>query len=261
MKINKITQIISVLLLQIFLFQPVSVYAAQDAPKTEKPEYTFYKGNTQYENGRYEEAITEYSRLLNLGLESGNVYFNLGNSYFKKGELGMAILNFERARRLIPGDSDLKANYRYALSSVYQVESADEMSLVKSAITLFDVFTIDRLTMALSLLYIIAILLIVIRIIHPNTRRFVLIGILMSALLFLPGAVALYQKASLLEKEAIIVSERTEAQFEPIDDATTHFTLYEGMKVTVTQSKIDWVKVRRPDGKTGWIRTDSAVVI
>ncbi len=261
MNIDKMTQLIILIFLLISLFHPVSVCTAQDTPKMEKPEYTFYKGNTQYKNGRYDEAITEYLRLLDQGLESGNLYFNLANSYFKKGELGMAILNFERAKRLIPGDSDLKANYWFALSNVYQAGSAAEMPMMKRIFNLFNGFTIDSLTITLSLLYIIAILLFIIRILYPNTRRFALIAILVSVLLFLPGSVSLYQKISLLGKEAVIVSELAEAQFEPIDNATTHFTLYEGMKVTVTQSKVDWVKVKRPDGKTGWIRAESAVLI
>ena len=261
MKINKMIQLITGILLIISLHHTDTVCAAQDGPKTEKPEYTFYKGNTQHENGLYDEAITEYLSLLDQGMESGNLYFNIGNSYFKKGELGMAILNFERAVRLIPEDSDLKANYRYAQSKVYQVDSDTDTPLLNSMLTLFNIFTINRLTIALSLLYIIAILILVIRILYPNIERFALIVIVAASLIFLPGAFSLYKKVSLLGKEAIIVSEMAEAQFEPIDNATTHFTLYEGMKVTVTHSRSDWVKVRRPDGKTGWIRSESAEVI
>lgn len=261
MKGARLIHYITGIFLLILLVSSVSLFSAEKTLKTEKPEYTFYKGNTHYENGRYDEAIKEYTRLLDQGLESGSLYYNLGNSFFKKGELGKAILSFERAKRLIPNDSDLRANHRYALSTVHQGESSEEVSMVQRVLNLYERFTIDGLTMLLSLLYIAFVLVLLIRILYPNARRFSLIAIAVVALLLLPGFVSLFYQVSLLEKEAVIVSEHAEAQFEPIEHATTHFTLYEGMKVTIIQSKADWLKVRRPDGKTGWIRSAHAVKI
>ena len=64
----------------------------------------------------------------------------------------------------------------------------------------------------------------------------------------------MYNRVSLSEKEAVIVSENAAVRFEPLDNATTYFRLHEGMKVYILESKKGWRKVERPDGKAGWIR-------
>ena len=78
----------------------------------------FYQANTYYSMEKYNKAIEAYEEALNSGFESGNLYYNLANSYFKNGRLGEAILNYEKAMRLIPRDSDLKLNYEYAKSFI-----------------------------------------------------------------------------------------------------------------------------------------------
>ena len=70
---------------------------AAAAPTT--PQTAFFRANTLYTQGQYAKAIEAYEAVLQSGLVSGNLYFNLGNSYFKAGQVGRAILNYERARR------------------------------------------------------------------------------------------------------------------------------------------------------------------
>jgi tetratricopeptide (TPR) repeat protein len=88
--------------------------AADTAPAS--PQTTFFHANALYKDGQYDAAVQEYEQLLQSGRTSGNLYFNLGNAYFKAGKKGKAIVNYERARRLIPGDPDLRANLEYAQS-------------------------------------------------------------------------------------------------------------------------------------------------
>ncbi|HSA31118.1 MAG TPA: tetratricopeptide repeat protein, partial [Candidatus Omnitrophota bacterium] len=82
----------------------------------EEPSAVFAKANTEYQQGRYEEAGGLYEQILESGQESGALYYNLGNSYFKKGQIGKAILNYERALDFFPRDADLQANYAFARS-------------------------------------------------------------------------------------------------------------------------------------------------
>ena len=76
----------------------------------------FDEGNQRYQAGDFDGALERYAQILDDGLESGELYYNIGNTYFKLGELGPAILYYERARRLMPSDGDLLANLELARS-------------------------------------------------------------------------------------------------------------------------------------------------
>jgi tetratricopeptide (TPR) repeat protein len=78
----------------------------------------FFNGNGLYEKGDYAGAAAEYEKVRSMGLESGNLYYNLGNAYVKEGKLAEAILSYRRALRLMPRDGDLEANLGYADLSV-----------------------------------------------------------------------------------------------------------------------------------------------
>jgi len=74
------------------------------------PDELFLQANKQYEAGSYSSAINSYEDLLSKGLRSAQLFYNLGNAYFKAGKPGPAILNYERARVLDPRDEDMKFN-------------------------------------------------------------------------------------------------------------------------------------------------------
>ena len=74
----------------------------------------FDEGNRRYQQGDYAGAIELYERILESGLESGELHYNLGNAWFRLGALGPAILHYERARRIMPRDGDLEANLELA---------------------------------------------------------------------------------------------------------------------------------------------------
>jgi tetratricopeptide (TPR) repeat protein len=218
------------------------------------PEYIFFKANSYYEEGKYDEAIDEYSKLLARGVEGGNLYYNLGNSYFKKGELGKAILNYERAKRLIPRDSDLKSNYKFARLRIEYDVSGPSAPWYERAFSIFNMLTINEMTVLLSAVFVLAVLFLIARLFIAVAGRY---SISFAAVLIIVVALIAFllcSRVSLLDKEAIVISGSSEALFEPLDNATAHFTLYEGMKVHMLQSKKDWNKVKRADGKVGWVR-------
>jgi tetratricopeptide (TPR) repeat protein len=217
------------------------------------PEYIFYKGNTLYEEGKYDEAIDEFSKLLEQGMESGNLYYNIGNSYFKKGELGRSILNYERARRLIPRDSDLKSNYGFARSQMEYNASEESAPWFKRVLHIFDMLSINEMTVLLSALFTVVVIFLIIRLFLPAARKYSVIFLSVSIIFVLLISVSLFNRITLLDKEAVVITESPEAGFEPIDNSTVHFTLYEGMKIEILQSKKEWVKIKRPDGKVGWV--------
>lgn len=213
----------------------------------------FYQGNSAYKEGKYDVAVENYEKIVNSGFGSGNLYYNLGNSYFKRGELGKAVLSYEKASFFIPNDSDLKSNYQYVLSALNLGSQTFGNRFEKLVNRLFEGVTIDSLTIALSLIYLLAIVFLICTLFFPELRRNGKIIFATFIVLFILAAVSLSSKISYLNKGAIVVSREADVKFEPVEDATTYFKLSEGNKIEIIEKSQDWYKIKRPDGKIGWI--------
>ncbi len=226
------------------------------------PKYLFYKANDHYEEADYDGAIAEYEKLLGMNYESGNLYYNLGNAYFKKNELGEAILSYERAKRLIPRDGDLESNYKYARSLVETtVRAPQKIWPLRFIERMLDRFTVNEATIFISSLYIVITLILIISIFVRNRKRYFLIILSALIIIFLIASASLAVKIISLKGEAVIIARKAEAKFEPFERATTHFDLYEGMKVDIISSKDEWDKIERADGKAGWVKKSALEAI
>ena len=103
---------VSLTIFTLLLLFPLS---APDSAEDRSWEEVFFRANQAYREGRFQEAIDGYSRLVQSGHGNGHLFYNMGNAYFRKGGLGKAILYYERAKVLIPREADLKFNHQYAL--------------------------------------------------------------------------------------------------------------------------------------------------
>ncbi len=214
----------------------------------------FTAAGAAYRAEDYDKAVAAYEEILRAGKESGALYYNLGNSYFKKGNLGKAVLNYERARRLIPRDSDLNFNLEYARQLVEQ-----RIRNVGSGVTLpaevgarVGNWTDRELAWALCGL---ALLLAAAHVSSlygrwpRRSRRGVLGSLCVVWLICAGGLVAKFSA----EKNLAVAVAAGEAKFEPREDATAHFRVPEGTPVKILQVKDSWAKIRRSDGKVGWV--------
>lgn len=220
-------------------------------------ELLFYQGNTHYSEEKFDQAIADYEGALTLGLESGPLYYNLGNAYFKAGSLGKAILNYLRAQRLMPADADLKSNLRYAQSLIKGGRVLAERNwLTRMFFKAAGSFSLNKITLlsaafysVLSALLILMILVKALRKIFVYTALPLLIALMFCLSLFL---IQFYQ--TIVYKAAVVIAESADFKFEPFDDATTFFTLNEGENVIAGTAKGEWIKARRLDGKQGWVK-------
>ena len=214
-------------------------------------------GNARYSEEKFEEAIVEYEKVLSMGYESGPLYYNLGNAYFKHGELGRAILNYLRASRLMPQEADLKANLNYARSLVKNDQVTRGRNWYARLFFAFaDSLSLDSVTFVSMVLYFTLALLAVLAITKTGPGKIYLYvnSALFAALIVSISLFAVKYKKEILQKEAVCVVERSDSKFEPSISGTTFFALSEGELVTVTASKKDWVKIRRQDSKQGWVK-------
>ncbi len=227
------------------------------------PERIFARGNALYQDGKFDEAIREYDRILAAGLESGPLYYNIANSYFKMGEVGAAVLNYERARSLIPGDSDVRSNYSFAREEAgldFPVMPGTRIAQWNDRF--WSGLGTDALTAVASSWYTLIFLLLAAGLIirRPGVRRtlHVLLGVCVVAALV--SFAALKRRVRYLER-GVVVTESTDAKFAPLESATTYFPLPQGSLAEVLEINGKYLKVRRADGKTGWVPKGTVTLI
>jgi tetratricopeptide (TPR) repeat protein len=216
----------------------------------------FVSAGIAYKSGRYEEAIQKYKQIIEQGLESGAVYYNLGNSYYRNGDIGKAVLNYERAKRLIPRDSDLKFNERYALSQVPRYEGQKEEGFLLGRLHSFvDFYTFDEMVLIMAGLIFAAGLTFLFSLYGHWPKAWVRWIMIFFTLIALVYAVGLIDKI-VSSKDVAVVLKNAQTYFEPREASTVHFKLSEGMKARILRSEGAWIKIQRLDGKVGWVPSD-----
>ncbi|MBN1870564.1 MAG: tetratricopeptide repeat protein [Candidatus Omnitrophica bacterium] len=245
----KNTKLILILASLVFLF-PVGGFGKM----TEREAISkFVSAGMAYKNEEYEDAIEKYLLIIDGGMESGAVYYNLGNSYYRKGDLGEAVLNYERAKRLMPRDSDLQFNSRYVSSRIDQHDNLNKTNFLNRAVRSFaDFYTTGEMVMvvvgAIGILGIMFLLSLYLQ--WPKSwARGIMIFLAMIALIYTIGIAVKVQ----LTRDRAVILMPSESYFEPRKDSTVHFKLSEGEKARMIRSEADWTKIERLDGKTGWV--------
>ncbi len=251
------TKIATVFLL--FLFA-ADVLQAGDVVSSPQPsaDSLFKIANRAYDQGLYDSAVATYHRILDRGLESANLYYNLGNAYFKSKDIPSAILYYEKAKKLNPHDEDI--NYNLALSNtmiVDKIEKLPEMFYKRwwnYFYTLFDAdvwAVISVVAFAFLLLFTGMFVLGTAR----KTRRIAFyLGVLF--LLFTAASFALASQKYYHGKshsEAIIFTPTVTVKSSPSVNAVDLFVIHEGSKVKILDRLDGWVKIRIQNGSIGWL--------
>lgn len=246
--------------LSLALFTVFIVACSQADEKKSDPNQLFYTANHYYESRDYKKALEAYLAILGAGSESGGVYYNIGNSYLKIGDLGRAILYYEKAKRLIPYDSDLKANLSYARSLVENSPDRQPKNFALNALgNIFESYSLRAIIFSASILYLILILQIGICIARPFLAKKFRVILLLSAALFIVNLTVLadrYFEERILRR-GVVVQKEVECKYEPIEESTTYYKLREGGGVLILKTRNGWRHIRRPDGKISWVRKEA----
>lgn len=214
---------------------------------------SFTAAGLAYQAEDYDKAISAYEDILRAGKESGALYYNLGNSYFKKGKLGKAILNYERAGRLVPREGDLIFNLEYARGRLSAVAPEGAATLWGELVERRVRNWTDR-----ELAWAFCCLALVLAATHlislygqwpPRWRR-PAIGVLCVLILICSGGFVAKLAAQTDRAVAITAGD---AKFEPRADATTYFSFEEGTVLKIIRTENDWAKIQCSDGTTGWV--------
>lgn len=219
-----------------------------------------------YTAGDYNGAAATYDSIVNEGLESAELYYNLGCSYFKAGKSGRAILNYHRAQRLAPADGDIAYNLAYAESFVKdKIDEVPEFAttrLLGSAKNLVSVDCWGVLSLVMLALALIAILFYLLSQRRAIRKAGFVVGIVATFLLLCTvGLGASARRTLLSEDEAIVLSTAAVVKASPERTGKDLFILHEGTKVEVLDSFGEWSEIRIADGNEGWIRSSSIEII
>ncbi len=247
-------KLIILFLVMLFIFTGQGRCSESDARQL------FYQGNIYYSKEKFEQAIIDYEKALESGFESGPLYYNLGNAYFKQGSLGKAILNYLRGRRLMPRDVDLNANLNYARSLIKGGATPSRTKWFRRIFfNLADSFSLNEITLITVALYFIGSIMIILLIVTKNSKKTLgyIAGLILALLLVSTSLFCAQFCKTIIQKQAVVIARSSNAKFEPFGSATTFFTLNEGEVVSEITSRNGWIKIKRIDGKQGWIKTSA----
>jgi len=230
---------------------------------TPRPAFTqveFYQeGNRQYQEGDFEGALASYLRLVEAGFESGEVYYNLGNTYFKLGDLAQSILYYERARRLLPADEDVRVNLDLARSlTVDEIDPLPRFWLFSAVEWWVDLLPRTLLIVLVAASYLLGTGVLLLLILNRGAAVSVWGPriALACGVVFLVFGLNLAVRESDVGRaqEAIVLQAQVDVMSAPMDDETlTIFTVHEGTKVRIDRLSEEWAEVVLEDGRVGWV--------
>jgi len=220
------------------------------------------KANENYTKEQFKQAIDGYNQILMTNLESPEVYYNLGNAYYKTGQYTLSILNYERAKLLAPDDEDISFNLQVANQKV--VDSIQELPgifIVRWWNSLVNSQTTDTWA-ALSIFSFIVFLTMLGFYFFAKTSEIKRItfwsGCFLIVFTIFSWSFAARQKSTMVNHNyAIVMQPTVTVKSSPSEKGTNLFVVHEGLKVKITDKLGDWVEIRLADGNKGWLLTES----
>ncbi|WP_394760096.1 tetratricopeptide repeat protein [Flavobacterium sp.] len=218
----------------------------------------FDKGNNLYQKGNYQEAITIYESVVNSGQESAELYFNLGNCYYKLNKVAPAIFNFEKALLLNPNDAETQNNLAFAqkmtIDEVTEVPKVGFAKIIRDFTSSFHYDTWAWMAVIFSILFLGCFLAYYFS--NTTTLKRVFFITMLFVILFtiLSVFAGFFEKGqSNNDRPAIVFAEVTSVKSEPKSTAQDAFVLHAGTKVYVLESLNNYKKIQLLDLKEGWI--------
>ncbi|SCY56477.1 tetratricopeptide repeat protein [Flavobacterium caeni] len=222
----------------------------------------FEDGNKLYEKEQYEQAATAYENVLRSGKHSAELYFNLGNAYYKQNKVASAIYNYEKALVLSPGNAEIETNLKFAQKmTIDEIKEVPKVGFEKLLRDFTGSLHYDSWAWAAVWLAF-AFLGFFLGYYFSRTtlsKRIFFVGMFVLVFAILVAVLAALFEKSYYENErpAIVFAEMTVVKSEPRTTANDVFTLHEGTKVMVLERTANWDKIELLDGSEGWIETSA----
>lgn len=249
-----------------FLYITVALVLIQTAVFPQSNDQRWDTANKAYMEGDYATAIDGYEAILGSGYSSSELFYNLGNSYYKTDNTGKAILNYNRALRLDPNNKDIKHNLTLAdARTTTKINAVPKFFLVRWVDSLRNLMSSDgwaKLSTLLIAMTFVSIAIFIFSISPPVRKTFFTIAIITFLGYFMATHFATKQKNILLHSgEAIVMYNSTAVKSSPDSSSDDLFILDEGTKVLVLEKIGSWSEVEIASGNRGWLETSSIELI
>ena len=240
---------------------PLSTHAVTKAGAVTKAHaVTKAEADSSYAHEHYQQAARQYEQLLKQGV-SADLYYNLGNSYYRMDNITKAVLNYERALLLSPGDRDIRFNLQMARSkTIDKIVPESEMFFVTWYHSLVNLQSVDAWA-RMALITLVAAIVLALAYLFANAvwlrKVGFFCGLFFVVVFLLSNLFAWQQKQALVNRRgAIIIQPAVTVKSTPAQSGTDLFILHEGTRVTILDASMrNWRSVRVADGKQGWVQT------
>jgi tetratricopeptide (TPR) repeat protein len=238
----------------------LAVAAAARPARADRLEEAWKRGNDAYLHGDYDGAIAAYEELDRQDVVSPDLFFNLGDAYFKKGALGPAIWAFERAAALDPDDEDIRFNLdqsrKLAARQAHdKIEGEEREPLWIRAVTSLSPSTETWIFLALYLgLFA---LLVVRRRANDDARpALTASAAILAAMTLLAGATVAGRAVLERVPYAVVLPDSLAVKEGADVNYKTGFQVHAGLRVRLLERDQDWLRIRLANGLEGWVRSN-----
>ena len=241
-------------------FLAISIFAINQVDTIHK------EAINSYNNREYQTALEKFSLIENEGIVNADLYYNIGNCYFRINEIGRAILYFKKAIKVRSDHQAARRNLEYALTFTKDKQDSGNISVIRSFwLKAFDSFSINLLAIITLAIFLIIIMLICMIIIHYKKREKTIPIFITTVFVFLFSAFLIISILKWQEfhktDEGVLLSTSAIGYSGPGEDFTRVFTIHEGMIFTIERSEENWSLIKLENGLGGWINKDTFVRI
>lgn len=225
----------------------------------QEPADLWKNGNEAFAQEQWQDALNSYKSIEDQGLQSADLYYNMGNAYFKLGDTPHAILYFERAIKLNPSHKDARNNLEIASQfTLDKIDKVPEFVLLTWTKRLRQSLSADNwawITLLLGIVIVALMLLFK----HSYSGKIRKISFITACVIF-AVAIATFifsisgKNAIMRVDHAIVMSPVSSVKSSPSDAGNAIFVLHEGTKVKLLDEVGEWSKIELSDGRQGWLK-------
>lgn len=219
--------------------------------------------NEEYKAGNLEDAVMLYQGLLSGSeLKTADIYYNLGNAYFRLNKYGKAIASYRRALRIAPRDQDILANLRYVRGMVKdKIDQPKNTEMFREIFFFHYEFNRAESEAIFMCAYLATALLATLYLfMKPRALRWLAVAALALALTFGASRLVHAYRAAYPDDAVVVVNE-TDIHTGPGDNYMVSFNLHDGTELEVRKRGEDWSQIELPDGRRGWARNAQIEIV